>query len=78
MLAIAAQPKVKKETAHCKYEYAVNHAQALSRLKGAWIKMMKLPSRLLSGFITQLVEIIANCRESIRPDRSFANIAITN
>ena len=71
MLAIAAQPKVKKETAHCKYEYAVNHAQALSRLKGAWIKMMKLPGHLLSGFITQLVDIMVTCRESIRPDRSY-------
>lgn len=72
LLAKVAEPKVKKETAHCKYDYAVNHAQALSRLKGAWVKMIKLPYQLLSGFITQLVDIIVACRESIRPDRSYA------
>ena len=71
LFAKVAEPKVKKETAHCKYDYAVNHAQALSRLKGAWVKMFKLPHRLLSGFITQLVDIVAACRESIRPDRSY-------
>jgi len=72
LLAKVAEPKVKKETAHCKYDYAVNHAQALSRLKGIWVKMIKLPNPLLSGFITQLVDIVAACRESIRPNRSYA------
>lgn len=71
LLARAAEPKVKKETAHCKHDYAVNHAQALSRLKGTWIKMIKLPSQLLSSFIAQVVEIIVLCRESIRPDRNY-------
>ncbi len=72
LLATAAEPKIKKETAHCQYEYAVNHAQALSRLKGAWVKMIGLPLQLLSGFITQLVDIVAACRESVRQDRSYA------
>lgn len=71
LLAGAAEPKVKKETAHCKHDYAVNHAQALSRLKGAWVKIFTLPDRLLSGFIAQLVDIVAACRESIRSDRSY-------
>ena len=71
LLAKAAEPKVKKETAHCKNDYAVNHAQALSRLKGTWVKMMRLPKELLSGFIIQLVDIVVACRESIRPDRSY-------
>ncbi len=72
LLAKAAEPKIKKETAHCKYEYAVNHAQALSRLKGVWVKVIKLPNQCLAGFITQLVDIVVACRESIRPDRSYA------
>jgi len=76
LLAKAAEPKVKKKTAHCQYDYAVNHAQALSRLKGAWIKMIRLPGRLLSGFITQLVDIIADCRESIRPGRRYERPSI--
>ena len=42
LLAKVAEPKVKKETSHCKYDYAANHAQALTRLKGAWITK-KLP-----------------------------------
>jgi hypothetical protein len=71
LLANAAEPQVKKETAHCQYAYAVNHAQALSRLKGVWVKMIQLPDALLSGFITQLVHIVAACRESIRPRRHY-------
>lgn len=71
LLAKAAEPQVKKETAQCKYDYAVNHAQALSRLKGLWVKLIKLPSHLSSDLISQLIGIIAQCRESIRPDRSY-------
>ena len=71
LVANVALVKVKEETRHCQHDYAVNHAQALSRLKGAWVKLMRRPVALLSGFIMQLVELVAACRESIRPDRSY-------
>jgi len=71
LVANTALVKVKEETKHCKHDFAVNHAQALSRLKGVWVMLMRRPVALLSGFIMQLVELVAACRESIRPDRSY-------
>ena len=68
LVANVALVKVKEEMKHCQHDYAVNQAQALSRLKGAWVKLMRRPVALLSGFIMQLVKLVAACRESIRPD----------
>jgi hypothetical protein len=71
LLALAAEPEVKKEGRHGKYVYAVNHAQALSRLKSVWVKMYNLPTAALTKCITELVEVIALNREAIRPGRSY-------
>jgi hypothetical protein len=76
LVANVALVKVNEETKHCQHDYAVNHAQALSRLKGAWVKLMRRPVVLLSGFIMQLVKLVAAYRESIRPDRSYERVLL--
>ena len=59
LVANIALVKVKEETKQCKCDYAMNHAQALSRLKGIWVKLMRRPVALFSDFIMQLVELVA-------------------
>jgi hypothetical protein len=71
LVANVALVKVKEEMKHCQHDYTVNDVQALSRLKGAWVKLMRRPVALLSGFIMQLVKLVSACSESIRPDRSY-------
>ncbi len=71
LLALAAEPEVKKQGQQCKYVYAVNHAQALSRLKSVWVKMFNLTTDALTKCITELVRVIALNREAIRPGRSY-------
>ena len=69
LLSQAAQPQVDQATKSGQYSYAVNQAQALSRLKNSWVLLFISPSKLLGGFINELVSMISLCREIIRPDR---------
>jgi len=71
LLAQAADPLVKAACRHCKYEYAVNQTQALSRVKGAWVLLYHLTAATLLECLDQLITTIALCREPIRPDRQF-------
>ena len=71
LLAQAADPRVKAACRHCKYEYAVNQTQALSRVKGAWVLLYHLTAATLLECLDQLITTIARCREPIRPDRQF-------
>ena len=71
MLGQAAQPLVNEQTHGLKHAYQVNHAQALSRLKAAWVRLFQSSGNTLSQLIDELISIIAACREAIRPDRSY-------
>lgn len=71
LLSQAAQPLVDDTTSACKHHYGVNQSQALSRLKVCWLTLFKVATDGLNRLINDLVFIISQCREVIRPDRQF-------
>ena len=71
LLGQAALLGVDEQTKGLKHAYQVNHAQALSRLKAAWITLFQSSGNILSQLINELIGIIAACREAVRPDHSY-------
>ena len=71
MLVNDAQQQVDKETHHRKYDYQVNFAQALSKMKDTVIELIWLAAAQLQGRIKTLIEYIACSIEPIRGGRSF-------
>ena len=71
LLSQAAQPLVDKATKRCKHRYAVNQAQALSRLKRCWLTLFQQSADRLVSVLDQLIVIVSQCREIIRSDRQF-------
>lgn len=71
LLSQAAQPLVDKATKRCKHRHGVNQAQALSRLKRCWLTLFQQSADRLASVLDQLIVIVSQCREIIRPDRQF-------
>lgn len=71
LLSQAAQPLVDKATKRCKHRHTVNQAQALSRLKRCWLTLFQQRADRLASVLDQLIVMVSQCREIIRPDRQF-------
>ena len=71
MVANASQHQVDRTTAHRKYHYQVNFAQALSKMKNTLIELLWLSARKLQSRLEALIDYIACTIEPIRIRRSY-------
>ncbi len=71
MAANAAQKQVDKTTAHRQYDYQVNFAQALSKMKDTVVELLMLSVQELLYRLEALIDHIACTIEPIRKGRSY-------
>lgn len=72
MVANAAQKQVDKATAHCKYNYQINFAQALSKIKNTLIELLWFSAQKLQRRLKVLIDYMSCTREAIREGRSYS------
>ena len=72
MVANAAQKQVDKATAHRKYAYQVNFAQALSKIKNTLLELLWLSTQKLQRRLKELIDHMACTIEPIRKGRSYS------
>ncbi len=72
MVANCAQKQVDKATAHRKYDYQVNFAQALSKMKNTLLELLRLSTQKLQSRLKSLIEHMACTIEPIRKGRSYS------
>ena len=72
MVANAAQKQVDKSTAHRKYDYQVNFAQALSKMKNTLVEFLLISTQELKNGLKALIDCMACTIEPIRKGRSYS------
>ena len=72
MVANSAQKQIDKATAHRKYDYQVNFAQALSKMKNTLMELLRLSTQKLQRRLKALIEHMACTIEPIRKGRSYS------
>jgi hypothetical protein len=72
MVANVAQKQVDKATAHRQYNYQINFAQALSKMKDTVVKLFMLSVQKRQTELVVLVDHMACTIEPIRPGRSYS------
>ena len=72
MVANAAQKQVDKATTHRKYNYQVNFAQALSKMKNTLVELLLLSAQKLQNKLEALIDYVACTIEPIRSGRSYS------
>ena len=72
MLANAAQKQVDTTTAHRQYDYQVNFAQALSKMKDTLLRLLRLSTQKLQTRLKALIDHMACTIEPIRKGRSYS------
>ena len=72
MVANAAQKQVDKATTHHKYDYQVNFAQALSKMKNTVVELLQISTQKIQGRLEVLIDYMACTMEPIREGRSYS------
>ena len=72
MIANAAQKQVDKAMAHRQYDYQVNFAQALSKMKNTLVELLLLSVQELLYKLEALIDYMACTIEPIRKGRSYS------
>jgi hypothetical protein len=72
MIANASQKQVDQTTAHRKYDYQVNFAQALSKMKNTLLELLWFSAQTLQNRLRALIEHMACTIEPIRKGRSYS------
>ena len=72
MLANAAQKKIEKASAHCRHNYQVNFAQAITKIKNVIVELLITPACQLNCKLMVLIDYMACTFEPIRKGRSYA------
>lgn len=72
MVANASQKQVDRTTVHRKYDYQVNFAQALSKIKNTLLELLWFSAQTLQSRLRALIDHIACTIEPIRKGRSYS------
>ncbi len=72
MFANAAQKQVDQTTAHRKYDYQINFAQALSKMKNTLLELLWFSAQTLQSRLRALIDHMAYTIEPIRKGRSYS------
>lgn len=72
MIANASQKQVDQTTVHRKYDYQVNFAQALSKMKNTLLELLWFSAQTLQNRLRALIEHMACTIEPIRKGRSYS------
>ncbi len=72
MVANASQKQADQTTAHRKYDYQVNFAQALSKMKNTLLELLWFSAQTLQSKLRALIDHIACTIEPIRKGRSYS------